>query len=206
MFNLLPRNPKFYDELETLSGHVVKAAEHLNKLARQPDGNGTMHELERGEQEADEVSRRTLDSLDTAFITPIDREDIYQLITEMHAAVETINGLGQRFGLYQIRDLDSAFCDRAENLSRAAAELDAAIKHLRKSHDLAKLQKNLDALHALERKADEHRRAFLGKLFEGQPDPLAVIQRKEMHDLLERAIDNCESVRKTLARVVLKNS
>jgi uncharacterized protein Yka (UPF0111/DUF47 family) len=58
----------------------------------------------------------------------------------------------------------------------------------------------------LERRADDQRSAFLERLFQGSPDPLEVIKKKELYDLLEQAMANCENVSHTLQRVVLKNS
>ena len=68
------------------------------------------------------------------------------------------------------------------------------------------LNGQLKELHRLERCADDQRNEFLKGLFEGEPDPLQVMKRKELHDLLELAISNCENVSRTLQRVVLKNS
>ena len=124
----------------------------------------------------------------------------------MQATVATINGMAQRFALYQLNDPDADFCERAKSLQKAAEELDGAMRKLRKGHDMDKLRAHLDALHKLEREADAQRRKFLGGLYADRSDVVALIQRKEMHDLLETAINNCQSVGKTLARVVLKNS
>jgi hypothetical protein len=50
------------------------------------------------------------------------------------------------------------------------------------------------------------REVFLGDLFRGNPDPLEVLKKKELHDLLEEAIERCEEATETLVRVLLKNS
>ena len=61
-------------------------------------------------------------------------------------------------------------------------------------------------MHRLEREADEIHRAALGSLFEGAPDPLDVMKRRELLEFAERAIDGCDAVVRTLQRVILKNS
>jgi uncharacterized protein Yka (UPF0111/DUF47 family) len=80
------------------------------------------------------------------------------------------------------------------------------MRRLRLDHRLKTLNGQLKELHRLERRADDKRVAFLGRLFEGKPDPLEVMKKKELHDLMQTAIANCENVSRTLQRVVLKNS
>ena len=80
------------------------------------------------------------------------------------------------------------------------------MSRLRQDHRLSTLNGQLKELHRLERSADDQRNTFLERLFQGKPDPLEVMKQKELHDLLEQAIGNCENVSHTLQRVVLKNS
>jgi hypothetical protein len=86
-----------------------------------------------------------------------------------------------------------------------AGELNGIIHGLRRQKKLKDLKPSLDAVSGAMELVKRDREIFLGSLFAGNPDPLDVIKKKEMHDLLEEAIERCEEATETLARVLLKN-
>lgn len=206
MFNLLPKDDKFYDELEQLASRVVSAATQFEEIvARFPDFDGQLAAIEQDRLGARKVFRESLLRLDQAFITPLDREDILSLITEMYGVVDRVSELSQRFRLYQLRDLHPTLTSQAKNLSKIASELNAIIHGLRKKKKLRDLEPSLDAVSGAMELVKRDREAFLGGLFTGKADALDVFKKKELHDLLEEAIERCEEATETLARVLLKN-
>jgi uncharacterized protein len=206
MFNLLPKDDKFYDELEQLAGRVVSAAKQFESVvAAFPDFDGQLKTIEQDRLAARKIFAESLLRLDQAFITPLDREDILSLINEMDGVVDRVSELSQRFRLYQIKDLHPTLTGQAKNLSTIASELDGIIHGLRHKKKLKDLKPSLDAVSAAMEHVKRDREAFLGSLFTGNPDPLDVIKKKEMHDLLEEAIERCEEATETMARVLLKN-
>jgi uncharacterized protein Yka (UPF0111/DUF47 family) len=106
MINLMPKDQKFYDELEELAGIVSGAAKHLVEVTKNFPSVG-MHvgEIEM-DQRADELAQVALERLDQAFITPLDREDILHLISVLYAVVETIAGFAKRVTLYGSQRID----------------------------------------------------------------------------------------------------
>ena len=46
----------------------------------------------------------------------------------------------------------------------------------------------------------------IGQLFLGTPDPLEVIKWKDMYDMLEDTLDQCEDVANVLESISIKNS
>jgi hypothetical protein len=76
---------------------------------------------------------------------------------------------------------------------------------LRDDKKLKELSGQLKEIHALQKSAAANRDSFLSELFAGTPDPLDVMKKKELHDMLEEAIGHCENVTRTLGRVLLKN-
>lgn len=106
MFNLLPKDEKFYDELEQLSSKVVSAARQLEEIVRTfPNFTAQIQIIEQDRLGARKIFRESLQRLDQAFITPLDREDILNLITEMFGVVDRVSELSQRFRLYQLKNL-----------------------------------------------------------------------------------------------------
>jgi hypothetical protein len=206
MFNLLPKDDKFYDELEQLADRVVSTARQFESVvAVFPNFDGQLNTIEQDRLAARKIFGESLLRLDQAFITPLDREDILSLINEMDGVVDRISELSQRFRLYQIKDLHPTLTGQAKNLSMIAGELNGIIHGLRHQKKLKDLKPSLDAVSGAMELVKRDREIFLGSLFTGNPDPLDVIKKKEMHDLLEEAIERCEGATETLARVLLKN-
>jgi uncharacterized protein len=206
VFNLLPKDEKFYDELEQLSGCVVEAAQQFEEVVSAfPNFDGQLAKIEKDRVAARGVFGESLLRLDQAFITPLDREDILSLINEMDGVVDRVAELSQRFRLYQIKDLHPTLTGQAKNLSTIAGELNNIIRGLRQKKKLKDLKPALDEVSKTMELVKQDRETFLGSLFEGTPDPLDVIKKIEMHDLLEEAIERCEEATETMARVLLKN-
>jgi uncharacterized protein len=206
MFNLLPKDEKFYDELEQLSDRVVSTAKQFESVvAAFPNFDGQLNTIEQDRLAARKIFGESLLRLDQAFITPLDREDILSLINEMDGVVDRVSELSQRFRLYQIKDLHPTLTGQAKNLSTIAGELNGIIHGLRHQKKLKDFKPSLDAVSDAMELVKRDREVFLGGLFTGNPDPLDVIKKKEMHDLLEEAIERCEEATETLARVLLKN-
>jgi uncharacterized protein Yka (UPF0111/DUF47 family) len=206
MFNLLPKDDKFYDELEQLADRVVSTAKQFESVvAVFPNFDGQLNTIEHDRLAARKIFGESLLRLDQAFITPLDREDILSLINEMDGVVDRVSELSQRFRLYQIKDLHPTLAGQAKNLSTIAKELNGIIHGLRHQKKLKDFKPSLDAVSGAMELVKRDREIFLGGLCTGSPDPLDVIKKKEMHDLLEEAIERCEEATETLARVLLKN-
>jgi hypothetical protein len=206
MFNLLPKDEKFYDELEQLSDDVVSTAGQFETIvASFPNFDGQLSNIEQNRLLARKVYAESLLRLDQAFITPLDREDILGLINEMYGVVDRVAELSQRFRLYRLKDLHPTLTGQAKNLSTISKELNRIIHGLRQQKKLKDLKPCLDAVSGAMELVKRDREVFLRDLFAGDPDPLEVIKKKELHDLLEEAIERCEEATETLVRVLLKN-
>jgi len=207
MFNVLPKDEKFYDELEQLADSVAATSKQLESIVSSfPNFDGQLRDIEQARLSARKIFGESLLRLDQAFITPLDREDILNLITEMYGVVDRVAELSQRFRLYQLKDLHPTLTAQAKNLSTIANELNGIIHGLRHQKKLKDLKPAIDAVSGTMEFVKRDRETFLADLFKGSPDPLEVIKKKEMHDLLEDGIERCEEATETLVRVLLKNS
>lgn len=98
MFNLLPKDEKFYDELEQLADRVVASSKQFEGVVTSfPNFDGQLGRIEQDRLAAKKIFDESLFRLEQAFITPIDREDILSLITEMYGVVDRVSELSQRF-------------------------------------------------------------------------------------------------------------
>jgi uncharacterized protein len=206
MFNLLPKDTKFYDELEQLADRVVSTAKMFEHVVSSfPNFDGELKDIEQERVAAHKVYGESLLRLDQAFITPLDREDILSLINQMDGVVDRVSELSQRFRLYGLKDLHPTLSGQAKNLSTIAGQLNEIVHGLRHQKKLRDLKPGLDAISDAMELVKRDGEVFLKELFTGNPDPLEVIKKKELNDLLEEAIERCEEAAETLARVLLKN-
>ena len=206
MFNLLPRDTVFFDLFEGMSRHAIQSAEHLRQFAKSyPDTEGWLQKIRDEEHAADELAHQALERLDRTFITPFDREDIHALIGNLDDIIDDVDALAKRFPLFHIKAMDPLFERQTEVLVQATVVLSDAVHRLRKSRKLSELSDALIDLHAKESQGDDNHHAALSRLFEGDTPPLEVIKWKELFDLVEDAIDNCEDAGNTLERILLKN-
>ena len=206
MFNLMPKDEKFFDELEQLADRVVNSARQLQSIVTTfPNRDGQVQSIEGDRLGAGKIQAESLLRLDQAFITPLDREDILNLITEMYGVVDRVAELSQRFRLYGIQELHPTLEGQARNLTTLAHALSDIIHGLRHQKKLKDFKPSLDAVAGAMELVKRDRETFLGSLFLGTPDPLDVIKKKELYELLEEAIERCEEATEVLVRVLLKN-
>lgn len=208
MFNLLPRDQKFFDELENLSGRAVTSARELSALVHTfPEVGKPIENIEKCRQLARDLVQSSLTRLDQAFITPLDREDILALISGLYDSVDSVAEISQRFRLYPLKALYPNLTGQARNLLELATEVETIMGGLRKKATLSQLANgSMNKVRQIEESVKREREHFLGELFAGEPDPVDLIKMKELHDLLEAAIYLLSEVTQILARVLLKNA
>lgn len=207
MFNLLPKDEKFYDELESLSRHVVNASVELEGIIQEfPNFDGRLRAIETDRNSARAIYEKSLVRLDQTFITPLDREDILSLITEMYGIIDRISELSQRFRLYRIQKMYPNLGAQSKNLNEISKALDSVVAGLRQQNKLSKLKPYIETVTKIMESVKKDREEFLGTLFLENADPIDVLKKKELHDLMEEAIERCEEATEAMERVLLKNS
>ncbi|HET6251125.1 MAG TPA: DUF47 family protein, partial [Tepidisphaeraceae bacterium] len=157
------------------------------------------------EHAADQLAHQALERLDRTFITPFDREDIHTLVGELDDIVDGVDALAKRFPLFHVKNMEPTFLKQTGVLLAATQMVDEAVKRLRRSRKLSDLSDALIAIHTQESVGDDNHHAAMSRLFDGSVETLEVLKWKELYDLIENAIDDCEDVGNTLERIVLKN-
>ena len=125
MFNFLPKDDKFFDQLDTIARMLVSSTERLSALLQTfPEIKSQLAEIEESREKSDNLSRESLSILDHAFITPLDREDILALISGMHMTIELIAELAERFSLYPLDSLYPNLTNQTRNLLELAIQVE----------------------------------------------------------------------------------
>ena len=158
------------------------------------------------EHECDKITHETVKKLNNTFITPIDREDIYALISKMDDVMDFIDAVSSRMFLYKVKTPAKEAHSLMEVLIKSVEEMDKAICELRNIKKSETILKHCIEINTLENKGDVILRDAVAKLFEDSTDPIEVIKWKEIYENLETAIDRCEDVANVIEGVVLKNA
>lgn len=203
MFNLIPKEVRFYDYFEQQSRHVLKASTLLHELVHNfPDARAKMHAIKEVEHQGDAVTHEIVRKLNTTFITPIDREDIHALATRLDDVLDYIEASSERLVVYRIKEPTSACRAMADVIVKTSEAMDRAIRCLRNMDP--GFHEHAVEVNRLENSADNLLRDSLAALFEEQADPIEVIKWKEIYETMEIVTDRCEDVANVIEGIILK--
>ena len=200
--SLLPRDRTFFDLFIEAGENTVKASRLLDQMmATWPDSGDLSKQVVDAEQEGDRITHAIIKRLNSTFVTPIDREDIYGLATQMDDIVDYTEEAADFLGLYKIEAPMSQAQELTKVLVAACEQLAAGLEHLR---DFKDLDKYWIEIHRLENDGDRISRDAVASLFSNGIDPMVVIRWKDVFDSLESAVDACEHVAHILEGIALK--
>jgi uncharacterized protein len=203
-FSLLPRDRTFFDLFIEAGQNTVHAATLLDRMMQVwPEEAGISREILKAEQEGDRITHDIIKRLNTTFVTPIDREDIYGLATQMDDIVDFTEEAADFLGLYKIEAPMEQAGALTKVLVAACEQLASGLEHLR---DFKDLDKYWIEIHRLENEGDRISRDAVASLFSNGIDPMVVIRWKDMFAVLENAIDATETAAQILEGIVIKNS
>jgi uncharacterized protein Yka (UPF0111/DUF47 family) len=133
--------------------------------------------------------------------TPFEPVDIHALASALDDIVDDAEEVADRFSLYSIEATMEQAVELAEVLVAAAEHVALALRSLRTGTDMSE---DLAAVHRLENEADRIARDAVASLFATGIDPMIVIRWKDVFDLLERSIDDCDRVANVLEGIALR--
>jgi predicted phosphate transport protein (TIGR00153 family) len=202
--SLLPRDSTFFDLFIEAGKNTVQAAILLDQMmASWPDDSGISKEILDIEQEGDRITHDIIKRLNSTFVTPIDREDIYGLATQMDDIVDFTEEAADLLVLYKIEAPMAQAQALTKVLVQACEQLAQGLEHLR---DFKDLDRYWIEIHRLENEGDRISRDAVASLFSNGIDPMVVIRWKDMFAVLENAIDATETAAQILEGIVIKNS
>jgi predicted phosphate transport protein (TIGR00153 family) len=204
---LLPHDASFFAHFEHQGKKTVEGCRAFLEMIEQPgDLERRAERVKQIEHECDEITHAVVEALHKTFITPIDRNDIYTLITKMDDIMDFVEAAADRLALYDVQTMTKEVGDLARCLVQSAEHVLGAVSSIR---DLGKpngILQHCIEINRLENVADGILRSALARLFREEKDPIAVIKWKEIYETLETATDRCEDVANIIEGVVLENS
>jgi predicted phosphate transport protein (TIGR00153 family) len=199
-----PKEREFFDLFEEAGANIVRATELLERMLQQwPDHGELARDIVVCEQEGDRITHDIIQRLNSTFVTPIDREDIYALASSLDDIVDFVEEVADFMGLYRIEAPMEQAQVMARILNESARQLSLAIPRLRTFRDIHHFTIEVNRL---ENDGDRVVREALASLFERGIDPMMVIRWKDIFERLEDAIDSTEKTANILEGIVIKNT
>ncbi|HEY9411413.1 MAG TPA: DUF47 family protein [Jiangellaceae bacterium] len=201
---LSPRDTAFYDLFAASAQNVREGVTLLSQaLAADSDRVGIAEALKQVEHQGDEHTHEIIRRVNSTFVTPFDREDIYRLAGGLDDVLDDVEAALDMMVLYRVGDLPSEAADMVDVLDRAAELTAAAMPRLRTMGDLRDYWIEVNRL---ENQADQTYRRLLARIFSGEYDALTVHKLKDVVDTLESAVDGFETVANIVEQIALKES
>jgi len=203
-FRLRPLEASFYDLFSEAASHLVHGAGLLAQmLDESSDKKAIAEQMREAEHDADETTHKIVRRVNSTFITPFDREDIYRLASSLDDVMDFMEEAVDLLGLYEVDTLPAEFAPQVEVLQRATQMTADAMPRLRTMKDL---EEYWIEINRLENQGDRSYRRIVADLFSGNHKTLDVLKLKDIVDSLEHAIDALESVANTVEQIAVKES
>ena len=199
-----PADTSFYDLFAGSASHLVNGAALLAEmLAEGAAREDIAQRMRDAEHQADESTHNIVRRVNTTFVTPFDREDIYALASGLDDVMDFMEEAVDLVLLYEVERLPSELANQVEVLQRCAELTADAMPRLRTMKDLEEFWIEINRL---ENAGDKSYRRILAKLFSGKYEALEVLKLKDIVDSLEAAIDAFETVANIVEQIAVKES
>ncbi len=210
---LFARGEEFFSLFERSAAYVVKGANELLTLVEQHTPREKLAEsvarIKGLEHDCDDITHQVIERVNKTFITPIDREDIYTLITRLDSILDLIDDTAMRIKIYSL-DLTGPHAERLIQIARllfaTTQELAGTVSRLRSLKKPQAILASCVEVNRLENEADQLFQDSLAELIRTEKDPLLILEWKELYEMLESAVDTCEDMANILESIVIKHS
>ena len=199
-----PADTTFYDLFTRSAQHLVEGAGLLAEmLGEGNDREVIAKKMRDAEHAADETTHEVVRRVNTTFVTPFDREDIYALASELDDVMDFMEEAVDLTLLYEVVKLPKELANQVEVIQRCAELTAESMPRLQSMKDL---EEYWIEINRLENAGDKSYRRILARLFSGKYEALEVLKLKDIVDSLEDAIDAFESVANIIEQIHAKES
>ena len=203
--SLISKDKAFFEMFEKSASNVAAGAKALVDLMNSYPA--ALAEKVKGikdiEHQGDLFTHQTIEMLNKTFVTPIDREDIHELVTNLDDILDLMDGASGRLALYKIDVITPEAKAFGQLLVKATDIIVYAVTCLRNLSDCKDMNAHCVEIHTIENEGDQLLRQAMTNLF-STGDPIKVLKWKEVYEDLETATDRCEDVANIIEGIVLK--
>ncbi|MDT9594776.1 DUF47 family protein [Nocardioides zeae] len=203
-FRFRPVDGSFFELFTQQAQHLTVGAGLLAQmLAEGADRDDVARRMRDAEHAADETTHEIVRKVNSTFVTPFDREDIYGLASGLDDVMDEMDEAVDLILLYEVKSLPPELGQQVEVLQRCAELTAEAMPRLRTMKDLADYWIEINRL---ENAGDKNHRRTLASLFNGSYKTIEVLKLKDIVEALERAVDAFETVANRVETIAVKES
>lgn len=201
--SLVPKEHDYFRMFSELAANLDEAAQLLVKFMNDGDRQSIAAAILEHEHVGDKMVHDIVRRLNKSFITPIDREDIYDLVATADEILDSIEEAAGLMIIYRVGEATDYARRQAEVIAKATPILRECMDNLEKPKGL---DERIIAVNSLENDGDRIEREAIASLFEGDTKCTDIIKWKDIYETLESAIDECEHVANVIESIVLKHN
>lgn len=203
-FRFRPVDTAFYDLFTDSANHLVTGTALLAEmLSEGADREDVARRMRDAEHAADETTHAIVKKVNSTFVTPFDREDIYSLASGLDDVMDMMDEVVDMILLYEVRFLPASLSNQVEVLQRCAELTAASMPRLQ---SMQSLEEYWIEINRLENTGDKNHRRILANLFSGEFKTIEVLKLKDIVESLEDAIDAFEKVANIVEQIAVKES
>lgn len=208
---LMPQEGRFFELFNQHAEQIVAGGRELVALmktigASPEQARAHADAIDTIETRADKITHDTVALLHKTFITPIDRDEIHQLINCMDDILDLIQDVAESLTLYDIRKVTEEARQLADICLSCTERVKSAVSLLANMDHAPAIMKTCQEIDKLESDADRVMRSAMSRLFRDEPDVRQLIKLKAIYELLESVTDRCEDAANIIEGIVLENS
>jgi uncharacterized protein len=203
----LPKETLFFDFFEKHARMTSHATEILEQfmLSDQILLQHTINPIKSLEHQADQVTHECIDTLHKSFITPLQQNDIFRLISRMDDVIDCIDEAFDDILIYRISSFTPFAKEMGRLLVTATEKLEFIVKSLRNRKEQAsQIRETTRQIHEVEGQTDHVLRRALANLFDEEKDLRLLIKWKEIYESLEKAMDACDDVADIIEGIIVE--
>ena len=128
---LIPKDEGFFEMFDALASIMVRSAKVLDELFNEPNRLDVFAaQIKTLEHEGDAITHEIMKRIDKSFVTPLDRDDMYQLASALDDICDYVDEAADNIDAYEVGDVPKRAIEQAQVVYRAAAHLHEAVELL----------------------------------------------------------------------------
>jgi uncharacterized protein Yka (UPF0111/DUF47 family) len=200
------KGDKFYGLLEASADAARQSTRALISMLNAPVSTGSLDEFRVARRREKELLAQISKELVDTFVTALEREDIEALAAALYKIPKTVEKFAERYVMFADRLAEVDYASRAVMLEKAADVIVQMTSQLRRGFQLDVMHDLNERMQSIESEADRLILDLYRDLFDNERDPAHLLLRKDLFELLEKAIDRCRDAGNVIYQIVLKNS
>lgn len=201
MFGLRKKKKQgsFYELLENQARVTMEGISEFCKFCNEPTEE-LSKSIKNYEVDGDNARRMLISEINKTFITPIDREDLFRLSSDIDDVIDAAWATVMEMKLYKIAP-DETMLKMGDMLRMMTIDLLSAVQHLEHNKDIS----NIDAVKVkkLENEFKTTYHTALAHLYD-QDDFRIILKYKEVYHHLNGAAAKCDTVADTILNIIVK--